>query len=181
MSRLSALAELSPEYPFLGLIAIKSMHGYELHQRLSNELGFVWQVSQSQAYAILGRLETKGDIYSDPIQQTGLPVRHHLRLTPQGKQRFTEWLYLPSPCTPRHIRMEFVTKLYFLTHFNPNHLTTAIQSQRLAIQSRLYGLNQTLLTIAADDHFRHLSLSMRINQLNALMTWLNDCENKLKK
>jgi DNA-binding PadR family transcriptional regulator len=30
---------LSPEYALLGFLAQKAAHGYELHQRLSNELG----------------------------------------------------------------------------------------------------------------------------------------------
>ena len=34
----------------LGLLAIRPDHGYELHQRLSNDLGQVWHISLSQTY-----------------------------------------------------------------------------------------------------------------------------------
>ena len=56
---------LSPEYALLGLLDLQPMHGYELHQRLTKELGQIWHVSLSQAYNILKRLEHKNLIYGD--------------------------------------------------------------------------------------------------------------------
>lgn len=152
------------------------MHGYELHQRMSTELGFVWQISQSQAYAILSRLEKKGDVHGDTVSQLGSPAKYPLRLTSQGKQRFTEWLYLPSTCTPRHIRMEFITKLYFLSRINNGYLAQAIQSQRRVTQDRLHAITQSLQEMAPDDIFYRLSLSMRVRQLRSILEWLHDCE-----
>ncbi len=37
-------------------------HGYNLHRKVVSNLGQVWHLSQSQAYAILKRLETRGEI-----------------------------------------------------------------------------------------------------------------------
>jgi DNA-binding PadR family transcriptional regulator len=53
---------VSPEYALLGFLIAGPSHGYDLHQRFRVELGQVWHLSQSQAYAILKRLEQHGDI-----------------------------------------------------------------------------------------------------------------------
>lgn len=50
---------LSPEFALLGFLWAGSMHGYDLHRRMNEQLGHVWHLSQSQAYAILKRLETR--------------------------------------------------------------------------------------------------------------------------
>jgi len=49
-------------------------------------------LSQSQAYAILKRLETRGDISVKVVEQEKLPARQLLRITAQGRRRFDEWM-----------------------------------------------------------------------------------------
>src|SRR3972149_8731469 len=53
---------LSPEFALLGFLYPKPDHGYDLHQKFLKELGYVWHLSQSQAYAIFKRIEQKGYI-----------------------------------------------------------------------------------------------------------------------
>ncbi len=53
------VGSLSPEFALLGLLSQGPAHGYELHQKLTTELGQVWHLSQSQIYNILNRLEGK--------------------------------------------------------------------------------------------------------------------------
>ena len=74
---------LSPEFALLGLLAIKPAHGYDLYQQLITDLGQVWHLSQSQAYAILKRLETRGDIFGIVLRREVLCRRDRPRLPPQ--------------------------------------------------------------------------------------------------
>jgi len=64
---------LSPEFALLGLLEQRPAHGYELHQRLYAELGYLWHISLSQAYNILKRLEAQGFIQGAPQPQENLP------------------------------------------------------------------------------------------------------------
>jgi len=57
----------------LGLLYGSSGHGYDLHRKVITDLGQVWHLSQSQAYAILKRLEAQGDISAEEIHQEKLP------------------------------------------------------------------------------------------------------------
>src|SRR5258706_4164905 len=76
---------LSPEFALLGFLIDGPSHGYDLHQRFIVELGHVWHLSQSQAYAILKRLEQRGDINAQIVEQNKLPARQMLRITAQGR------------------------------------------------------------------------------------------------
>ena len=86
------MSNLSPEFAILGFLVAGPSHGYDLHQKFQVELGNVWHLSQSQAYAILKRLETRGDITSQQVEQDKLPPRQLLYITETGKRRFEEWL-----------------------------------------------------------------------------------------
>src|ERR1044071_5491482 len=102
------IGTLSPEMALLGLLYREAGHGYDLHRKIVADLGHVWHLSQSQAYSILKRLETRGDISVQEIPQEKLPPRQLLHITPQGQQTFLDWLDTPSGSSTRAIRMEFI-------------------------------------------------------------------------
>jgi DNA-binding PadR family transcriptional regulator len=99
------IGTLSPEMALLGLLYGGPSHGYDLHRKVISDLGQVWHLSQSQAYSILKRLETQGDISVVEILQEKLPSRQLLSLTPQGRQRFWNGWERPAAAA-RAIRME---------------------------------------------------------------------------
>ena len=87
---------ISPEFALLGFLCLQSSHGYDLHQQLTNGLGFVWHISQSQTYNILNRLEMQGDISSTMLAQEKLPPRQVLQITQKGRERFDHWMDMPD-------------------------------------------------------------------------------------
>ena len=97
------IGTLSPEMALLGLLYQEPGHGYDLHRKVVTDLGHVWHLSQSQAYAILKRLETKGDISAQEVSQEKLPPRQLLHMTIQGRKKFLEWLDTPSGSSTRAI------------------------------------------------------------------------------
>src|SRR5258707_2752526 len=119
---------LSPEFALLGFLIDGPSHGYDLHQRFIVELGHVWHLSQSQAYAILKRLEQRGDINAQIVEQNKLPARQMLRITAQGRRRFNEWMEDIS-ANSRSIRLEFLTRLYFARIYKPEKATQIYQTQ----------------------------------------------------
>lgn len=170
---------LSPEMVLLGLLYGSPGHGYELHRKVMADLGQVWHLSQSQAYAILKRLETRGDISVQEITQDKLPSRQLLHITAQGRAQFLEWLDATSGGSARSIRMEFVTRLYFLKRYHPDLLKPAFDRQRQEAAAHIDRLEHTLAALPPDQFFNRISLQLRLKQLTSVVDWLNECERQV--
>jgi DNA-binding PadR family transcriptional regulator len=165
----------SPEYALLGFLFKKPDHGYELYQTLSTEFGQIWHSSLSQTYNILKRLETRGYITSTLQEQNKLPARQVLALTESGRQRFKAWLRTPTGSSVRAVRVEFLTRLYFIQRLYPNRISSVIEDQTTEIRSSLRRLEETLANVPASQTFNRLGVELRIRQLNSILDWLVEC------
>ena len=175
-SRNTAYASaVSPEYALLGLLAQAPAHGYELHQRLTADLGHVWRISLSQTYNILNRLEAKGFINGATQEQEKLPARRLMQLTPAGHRRFETWLHAPSGCSARAVRVEFITRLYFVITQDPATAHRLIEQQLAEVRAGLDRLQATLAAIPLEQSFNRLGVELRIRQLTSILSWLTDC------
>jgi len=170
------IGTLSPEMALLGQLYGAPNHGYELHRKVLSDLGQVWHLSQSQAYAILKRLETRGDISAEEIPQEKLPARQLLRITEQGRQRFLAWLAATSGGSTRSIRMEFVTRIYFLRIYQPEKLAEAFERQRDEARVHLQRLEKTRAELPAEQIYNRMSLDLRLKQLQVVLEWLEACQ-----
>jgi DNA-binding PadR family transcriptional regulator len=170
------IGTMSPEMVLLGLLYGGEGHGYDLHRKVLTDLGQVWHLSQSQAYAILKRLETQGDISAKKIQQEKLPSRQLLRITSQGRKKFLGWLDAPSGGSTRAIRMEFITRLYFMKMYFPEKIVPAFDQQRAEANTHVQRLEKALSELPPEQIYNRMSLDMRLKQLNLVLEWLADCE-----
>lgn len=172
---------LSPEYALLGFLEQSPAHGYELHQKLLEHLGEIWHASLSQTYNILTRLEEQGFIQGTIQEQEKRPAKRRFRLTAAGKRRFEAWMSSISACSVRAIRVEFMTRLYFLYTRNPADALEAIQAQTEALQAHLIRLKERLNTIDSIQIFNCMGMSLRIRQLEVLVVSLNECKTQISK
>lgn len=163
---------VSPEFALLGFLIAGPSHGYDLHQRFVAELGQVWHLSQSQAYAILKRLENRGDISAQVIEQEKLPARQMLRITQVGRLRFFEWLELGIGRTARSIRLEFLTRLYFTQLHRPENIAQIYHAQSSEIESTISRLESLLEHLPTDQTFNRLSLDLRLRQMRLIQNWM---------
>jgi PadR family transcriptional regulator, regulatory protein AphA len=163
---------LSPEFALLGFLIPGQSHGYDLHQKFTTELGHVWHLSQSQAYAILKRLENRGDISAHVIEQEKLPARQMLRITSQGRKRFFEWLELRIGTNARSIRLEFLTRLYFAELHRPENISQIYKTQSAEIESRIEQLESLIEHLPPEQIFNHLSLDLRLQQMRLIQNWM---------
>ena len=163
---------LSPEYALLGFLIAGPCHGYDLHQRFTTELGQVWHLSQSQAYSILKRLEGRGDVSAQIVEQDKLPARQMLRITAQGRRRFNEWLDGIST-NARSIRLEFLTRLYFAQIYNPEKTTSIHASQCVEIASTIERLENLLARLPIEQQFNRFSLDLRLRQMKLIQEWMS--------
>ncbi len=174
------IGTLSPEMALLGLLYAAPAHGYDLHRKVVADLGQVWHLSQSQAYSILKRLEKQGEVSMEEIPQEKLPSRQLLQMTGKGRQRFLDWLEAPSGGSIRAIRMEFVTRLYFLQMYRPEKLGLAFERQRLEAETHIQRLEKVRADLPAEQIYNRLSLNMRLKQLKLVLEWLEECQADLQ-
>jgi DNA-binding PadR family transcriptional regulator len=173
------VGSLSPEFALLGLLSQGPAHGYELHQRLTTELGQVWHLSQSQIYNILNRLEGKGFIHGTLQEQDKLPAKRSFKLTEAGQQRFLDWLNLPSRSSVRAIRVEFTTRLYFALTISHELAHQLIDAQMTETQAGLERLKIRQAQVPSEQTFNWLGLDLRIRQLTSILEWLASCHSAI--
>ena len=169
---------LSPEFALLGFVMAGPIHGYDLHQRFLAELGSVWHLSQSQAYAILKRLENRGDIATRRVAQDKLPARQVLRITPQGRSRFMDWLTQGCGSNARSVRLEFLTRLYFSNLYTPENTARIYAAQVAGIDKSIEHLQQALAQLPRDQTFNQLSLDLRLRQMKLIRQWMAEIKSR---
>lgn len=169
-------AVLSPEYVVLGLLNQQPAHGYDLHQRLIEELGQIWHISLSQTYNILKRLEAQGFIVGVVQPQAKAPPRRRFRLTPLGRRRFEGWLTAATEPRGRAIRVEFLTRLYFIYIADPGAARNLIETQIADTQTGLSRLTEMLAELPSEQVFNQLGLDLRLRQLVSILEWLAECK-----
>jgi len=174
------IGSVSPEYSLLGFLSQDPAHGYELHQKLTAELGQVWHLSQSQIYSILNRLEGKGLIEGKLQEQEKLPAKRLYKLTDAGRARFEEWLSESSRPSVRVIRIEFITRLYFAYARDPDMALRLVEAQIADTQARLQQLEVKQSSKPLDQMFNQLGLDLRIRQLHSILDWLIACQDVLE-
>jgi len=107
----------STEFALLGTLMSGPMHGYEILRFFNEELGSTWHISTSQLYALLKKLENEGLLSSSVEVQETRPSRRVFSLSQEGKKVFLEWLHSPTEHA-RDLRIEFLTKLFFIEHLS---------------------------------------------------------------
>ncbi len=150
-----------------------------MHERIERELGQIWQISLSQTYNILKRLETKGFIKGTLQAQTTVPDRYRFQLTPAGRSRFKAWLKTPAEPSARAIRVEFLTRLYFISTTHSQAARNLIEAQIEATQAGLARLTEKLVELPPEQTFNRLGLELRLRQLTSILEWLAECRASL--
>ena len=163
---------VSPQPALLGLLHAGPRHGYDLFQEYDRELGRVWRVGQSQLYAQLKHLEEAGLVSVRVEEQPSRPARKVYQLTTEGQAAFDEWVHQPTPYL-RHIRVEFLARLYFFRHLALNGLDKLVAQQKAVCRDQIDRFDR--LMPDAEDPFARLVFEFRRGQLEAVVRWLDRC------
>jgi DNA-binding PadR family transcriptional regulator len=176
----SAPASFGLEIALLGLLRAQPRHAYELHQLLqeTEPLGIIWRLKQSNLYALLAKLEEVGYVASELEPHGARPPRKMLRLTPQGREAFAEWVRNPVE-HGRDFRLEFLAKLYFATQVSENATHELLDRQRAACQRWIGELEAQVVASDPERPFERLIYHFRVTQMEAILRWLDTCEQAL--
>ena len=169
------MSRLSPDEVILGLLQAAPSHGYDLLERFRDpaHLGRVWNMSVSQLYAVLNRLESENLITGREIPQSDAPPRTEYAITPLGEQRVAGWLAETQPPVSIHrIRVQFLSRLYIATLLGLP--TEGITDRQLAVcETQRDAIREKLARI--DSPVETLTLEFVLGQLEAAITWLHRC------
>jgi len=69
--------------------------------------------------------------------------------------------------------MEFPSRLYVLQQVNPAAVPGVIAAQAAEVRGALASLRSLQARLPAEQQYNHLALQLRIQQLDALLGWLD--------
>jgi DNA-binding PadR family transcriptional regulator len=176
----AARERLGVEHALLGLLHERPIHAYEMYQRLSavDVLRLVWRLKQSHLYALLAKLEADGLVTSSTEAQGTRPPRRMLRLTPIGEDAFAGWIATPVR-HGRDFRLEFLAKLYFATQEGAKVARGLLDQQRAACLGWIRDLEAQVAASDPERPFERLVYQFRVTQIEAMLRWLDTCEQAL--
>lgn len=122
-------------YALLGLLARESLTGYELTGRMRERIGFFWTARHSQIYPELARLEERGLVAHEPVEQEGKPDKKVYSITEAGREALAEWAAIPAD--PGPTRDETTLKAYSLWAVDPAEAAALYRNEAVRHEERL--------------------------------------------
>lgn len=167
------------EYALLGFLTESPRHGYDIYQELADPEGLwmVWRMKQSQLYALLARLEERGYLTSSLEPQGGRPPRKMYQLTQPGQEAYSRWLEAPVE-RGRQFRLDLLAKLFFAHRAGRAAVEKLLEAQRAVCRRWLCDLQATLEENGDGDSFRRLVHYYRAGQVQAMLDWLDTCQDE---
>lgn len=136
---------MSVKYAVLGLLAQRRGYGYDLVQRFEEQVGPAWQLNAGAIYVALDKLEQEGLVRPVATGDGAAPVARRrtargaprviYEATPQGLDRFEEWMATGSSMSP--LREELHLKLALSQPRNVARLIELTYEQEQACLERL--------------------------------------------
>ncbi|MBW2340887.1 MAG: helix-turn-helix transcriptional regulator [Deltaproteobacteria bacterium] len=165
--------KVSAENALLGILVTGPKHGYELHGYVSIKMNQFWDLSMSQVYALLKRLEGNGVVESQEEWQERRPAKKIFSLSPRGKERFLDWVSSPVEHV-RDVRIEFLAKLFFVRELHLKEGLTLIDKQIDVLQEKLRAIENSREKVS--DEFQKVLYSFKASQTTAALDWLRKCK-----
>ncbi len=174
---------LSIEIGLLGFLRGGARHGYAIHQALSDPagLGPVWRIKLGRLYALLNKLEEAGYLASTTESQGSRPPRKLFQLTAEGEALFLRWIQAPVP-HGRALRLEFLIKLYFARLEGEGAAARLLAAQRAQCREWLAVERQIIddETVSGRRYGR-LVHQFRAGQLEAMLSWIDSCQEEMSR
>ena len=160
------------EHAILGLVCRRPMHGYELARHMTSEggLGLICPLGLSNVYFLMNNLERAGLIEVDHREEAVYPPRTVFRATAAGKRAFRAWMKQPVGRL-RHVRLDFLLKLYFLWEQGPD-ATLGLLEKQIEFCHRYLAEWRALAEAAGPQSFERLADESKITAAQGTLDWL---------
>jgi DNA-binding PadR family transcriptional regulator len=165
------------ECAILGALMKHPMHGYDIYKFLSSALGGVWYVGMSNVYGILKKLESDGRVSSTVEADGNRPARKVFAITEKGEGFFEDWISNPVN-NIRDLRVEFITKLYFLKDLKFQGGEELVKRQKTVCERVLKSIDTSAIQ---KSEFSRLLYDFRSCQVRSILSWLDECVEFLQR
>lgn len=122
-------------FALLGLLAREPLSGYDVTRHIRERVGFFWSTSHSQVYPELARLEQKGLVTHQVVEQRDRPDKKVYSITAQGLKALSEWV--TTPVAPRPARDELVLRAYSAWVADPREAAALFREHERRHEERL--------------------------------------------
>lgn len=161
----------------LGLLAVQSMHGYELKRSLDALLPPAQSVNVGQVYTALGRLEKDGDVEAEFVPQNEHADRRVYTITNRGRGRLEQWLVIPVQ--RGDLRDEVFLKLALVRRTRPQSVHSVLAVQRAETLQQIQNLTLLVQRVPVQQVEMELLLRGAILHLEADLHWLDLWEDRI--
>ena len=165
------------EYAILGLLGHldEPISGYDLRKVVDRSIGFIWQPSKTQLYAVLRRLVRAGLAKERHVRQRRRPDKTLYTITAAGRDSVATWLARDEDESDPD-RSMFVLKLFFGAQSDEEALVRQLVAFRDAYADRLAlyeskWQDRSRAERAASDRFTRMTLRYGIERARAAVAW----------
>jgi DNA-binding PadR family transcriptional regulator len=171
---------MSVRNSLLGLLAQRPRHGYELRAAFEALVGGEdnWDVKPAQVYTTLTRLESRGLVVEQSVEQDGGPEKRIYAITAEGQETLQSWFAEGTP--PEHRRDEFFLKLMLALVSGVADPYRLINTQRAFLFRELHMITTQRAHIDSSRELTKILLLDKVAmQLEADLRWLDMAEARL--
>lgn len=161
------MAELNPTAAaLLGFLHDGELSGYELAKAAAEIIGDFWNVTRSQVYRELAKLNEWG-----LVEPAGLGPRakRPYRITEAGKTAFAEWVAQPPQL--EQIRYPLLLTMAFGAWLGGDRLLEFAETHRAAHEARL-GRYRALFSDAHLDGYLRATVAFGVHYEEAVLAWM---------
>jgi len=156
---------MSVPHALLGLLEQQPRHGYDLKRLFDRYFGPERPLAYAQVYSTLSRLEHRGRIRLDAVEQAEGPERRRYAITEHGTRELERWLDEPLEAEP-HLQAALFTKVV-LAIVSGRSVQPLVDLERRAHLRRMRELTATRriasmpVALLADYALFHLEADLR--------------------
>lgn len=140
---------MSLDYAILGFLNSMPLSGYDLKKHFDNTVQHFWSADQSQIYRVLARLDEKGLITQEVIEQDDRPNRKVYHLTDKGREELATWLKSPVAFPPK--RQGPMIQVFFGGQLTDEELLEVFERQAHVLRKKLERLQEIPVEIGRDE------------------------------
>ena len=153
----------------LGLLRKGELHGYQLNELISGQLGAGVLLKKATAYRLLHQMADDGWIDYREEQEGNRPTRRVYKITSKGEENFQR-LLRESLASYQSAGHPNAISIAFLDALPPDEVISLLELRCKEIGTALQAVNQI---DQAEDSFQ-LIIENRILHLAAELAWLNE-------
>jgi DNA-binding PadR family transcriptional regulator len=167
---------MSASLPLLALLEQEPAHGYTLKQRYDDRFARTRPLAFGQVYAALSRFETKRWAEVTEVEVVDGPERKRYRITGEGVEAVTEWVYTPQQ--PTEFAMSNLYTRVSVALTSGRSASEVLDRQRVQHLARMRELTQHRKTATAAAQ---LAITYELVHLDADLRWIEEAGTRLEE